>query len=83
VEDCNIIASRLGVEGMEAYRALQIIGDRFHADGVVKAIEEARRYCNESEPIRIEQIRDALESLPYLKRAFKTVNRSQRIVLGT
>lgn len=79
--DCDRIASRLGVEGMDAFRALRIIGDKFHADGVVKAIQEAQSFCGESSSVRIEHIRDALESLPYLKQAFKTVNRSQRAVL--
>lgn len=80
-EDADRIASRLGVEGMDAYRALRIIAERFHADGVVKAIEEARHFTGSDAPVRIEHIRDALESLPYLRSAFKTLNRSQRIDL--
>lgn len=80
-EDADRLASRLGVEGMDAYRALRIIAERFHAAGVVKAVEEARHFSGYVTPVRIEHIRDALESLPYLKSAFKTLNRSQRIDL--
>jgi len=79
--DCDKIAASLGVEGMDAFRALRIIGDRFHADGVVKVIQEARSFCGDCPTVRIEHILDVLESLPYLKRAFKTVNRSQRVIL--
>lgn len=79
--DSDKLASCLGVEGMDAFRALRIIGERFHADGVVRAIQEARSFSEEHGTVRIEHIRDALESLPYLKRAFQTANRSQRIVL--
>jgi len=79
--DCDRIAASLGVEGMDAFRALRAIGARYHADGVVKAVQEARSFCGDCPTVRIEHIRDASESLTYLKRALETVNQSQRAIL--
>lgn len=65
--DADLVASHLGVEGMDAYALCRAIGGTFHIDGVVKVLMMARRRAGEGKTIRLDHIRAALDLFPQFK----------------
>lgn len=62
-EDADRIASAFGVEGMDAYKLVRMLGRAYHTDGVVSVLEIARRFAG-GKTIKAMDIRRACEPFP-------------------
>ncbi len=69
-EDADRIAHAYGAEGADTRKMLRQLGRAHHTDGVVSALEIARRFAG-AKPIKAEHIRRACEPLPHYREALK------------
>ncbi|ABE62431.1 hypothetical protein Nham_1612 [Nitrobacter hamburgensis X14] len=69
-EDIDRLSNTFGVEGLDAYKMLRLIGRAHHTDGVVSVLEVARRFAS-NRVIKSEHIRRACEPFPHYRSALK------------
>lgn len=62
-DDANAITNSFGVEGLDAYRTMCAVGQRFHADGIAQVLHMARRLAGR-ETIKASHIYGALAVFP-------------------
>lgn len=68
--DADALSNSFGVEGLDCYALMRSIGARFHADGIVQVLTRAGKLAGPRHTIRLHDIHDALELLPFFKAAF-------------
>lgn len=69
-DDSDLLTNSFGVEGLDAYNIMKLIGRRFHADGVVDILKLATRF-SKGTTIKKIHILDALDILSQYKPALE------------
>lgn len=76
-EDADKLAGAYGAEGMDAFHILRKVAARYHADGVVKVLDLARKLTRAT-TVSAEDIRTALDLLPQYRAALKDMDGRRR-----
>lgn len=76
-DDANAITNSFGVEGLDAYRTMCAVGQRFHADGIAQVLHMARRLADR-ETIKASHVRDALAVFPQYRSVLEAKPKRRR-----